>query len=290
MLFIMLSAPLLANDQQSLTIPNNPEYKKLEKRFGTVNLKNVLCNYQNNNYWNLELFTKWSTVADKVIGYEYVEEQRRYFLVSIMLHAPTNTEGLDILHNVYWQKCLTRNITSSTPQGSISVQLSPEKYEEAMKVCNDIRVKLFTGRNINPLTLVKKSSNEITTEVKWSLFKGVAVISYLISSCLKKENKKKDEEKRYDNSNNSLFSFLALSDVLQKVEEDARSALEKCYPILKTHNVKSLVDDKLSWLSDRNNWILCGSVGCMALLLLCLLHNKIPYLHRTFTFVVIKHI
>jgi len=295
-LLIMLNIPLLGmyqspiyNQQQPLiVIPNKPKYKKLEDKFGIQRLTTVLHNYQYNKYGCDDCFNKWSSVADSIIGHQYVEEQRRYFLVNIMLHAQQNMDGLNVLHDSFFNKHSSHTYSSfNTPQGPVHTQLFPWQYKQAMKVCNDIRTQLFTGGNINPLILVQRSPDEMAPEVKWSLFKGAAIISYLISLCLKKEDEKEDKKKQCDHSGHSLFSLLALSDILQKVEEDTQKIVEKHFPILKEYEVKSLIDDKSSWLYDRKNWIFCGSVGCMVLLLLCIFRDKIPHLQRTFAFVVV---
>lgn len=285
-LFIIVNVPLLGMyqpQQQLIPIPNKPEYKELEQQFGAQSLSTALYNYQNNNYSYDHNFQKWSLVADQVIGRNYVEEQRRYFLVNVMLHTQQNVDGLDILHDSFLNKD-NRSSHDFTPQGLVHPRLDPWQYTKAMKVSNDIRTQLFTGRNINSLVLVQKPSDAMPPEVKWSLFKGVAVVSYLISLCLEKEDKEKDKKKK---PGSPLFSLFALTDILQKVEEDIQQALERSYPVLKDYEVKSLVDDKTSWLYDRKNWIFCGSISCMALLLLCIFRDKVPYVGSSFAVVVV---
>jgi hypothetical protein len=265
-----------------IIIPNKPQYKNLENKFGSQTLKTVLYNYQNNIYVD-QFFQQWSNIADCAIG---CAEQKRYFLVNVMLHAQNHWDGLDALYQVLsCSQSHTKN-NFNTPQGSICAQLSSSQYTEAMKVCNDIRATMFGG-NIKPLILVEKSSVIVPVKIKWSLFKGLAIISYLVTSCLTKEDDNKDKKKKHNNSNNSLFSFLALSDTLQKVEKNIQKGLENSYPVLKTHVVKSLVDDTYSWIYDINNWIFYGSIGCMALLLLCLFRGHLPHMYRTVTFLII---
>lgn len=80
---------------------------------------------------------------------------------------------------------------------------------------------------------------------------------------------------------------MALSDACQKIEEDIQRDLEERYPILKTHEVKSLIADKTWWLYDSKKWILCGSASCMALLALCFFHDKIPYVNQVIAMIII---
>lgn len=272
------------NQQLLINISNKPEYKNLKKKFGDQQLINVLGNYFSKSYAEDQLFQQWSSVANKVIGNDYTEE-RNYFLVNVMLHSNEHLNGLKILHDIFSDKnstCLTKQ-GSDTPQGFIDTYVPCQEYTQVMKVCNDIRTKLFAR---NPLVLVKKSSVEITPEIKWSFFKGLAVVSYLISSCFEKKDQNKNEKNKCSHTNR-IDSFFALSNALQEVEEKAKELLESKYSILKDYTVKSLVDDKVSWIYDPKNWIFYGSLACMTLLLVCLFHGHLPHVYRTITVLII---
>lgn len=293
-LFIFLltfNSAILAMEQyqtsyynQLINISNKPEYKNLKKKFGDQQLINVLGNYFSNSYAKNLLFQQWSSVANLVIGNGYTEE-RNYFLVNVMLHSNEHLNGLNILHDIFSDKnstCLTKQ-GSDTPQGFIDTYVPCQKYTQAMEVCNGIRTKLFARR---PLVLVEKPSVEITPEIKWSFFKGLAVVSYLISSCFEKKDQNKNEKNKC-NHTNRIDGFLALSEILQKVEEDAQKLLKLKYPILKDYTVKSLVDDKVSWIYDPKNWIFYGSLACMTLLLFCLFRGHLPHVYRTMSVLII---
>lgn len=164
------------------------------------------------------------------------------------------------------------NAGTKSPQGPVYTTIELDDYTNVMKISNDIRSKIFVN-GISPLVLVKKAEGELSTSTKWSLYKVGAVIMYLISLCLKKEDEK---DKKKERKNGSLSSFLEISNALKDLEEGLQKDLEKSFPILKTHRVKSLVDDKTFWLYDRNNWIKGGSAFCMALLAYALLNDKLP--------------
>jgi len=272
-----------------LPIPDTPYYKKLTEKFGAPALANVLYSYQNNIYTrdhNNVDFHNWSAVANSIFGYQYAEERKRDFLVDVMLHTLNNKQGLDILHRVFCDKINGRIKPWKTPQGDVHSILLDSQYDTAMNVSEDIRNTIFAGKkNYNAFIVIPKS-NSLFSKIKWPLYKGFALVSYLVSRCLEKEDryKKKDEAKKNENP---LTAFFLCADVLKESEEAIQAALEKQYPCLKTHEVKSLIEDRTSWLYNRNNWIAGVSVSCMALLLFCLLRDKLPTMHQVVALVVI---
>ena len=267
------------------------EYKELETKFGSQQLGLVLDRHLQGGYESNQVFQSWLPIANQVIP-RCFEDKRRYFFVNIMLHAQTNYDGLEVLRDCFNNHLIGSHVRYSpqatkivqTPQGPISTQLEPYQYIEAMNVSNGIRSRIFVN-NISPLVLVRKTGNELSPATKWSLFKAGAVMMHLISLCCEKEKEK--EGKKEKKKNSSLGSFLRISDAMQEAEEEIQNDLEKKYPILKTHMVKSLVDDKTWWLYDRKNWIACGSAFCMILLLYCLFHNKLPDMHRIYSVIIV---
>lgn len=279
----LLSMQNIVNYQYQVLL-NQPAYKELETKFGRQALENVLYNYDSNAYQCDSIFQNWSSVAGTVIGYYGFEEQRRYFLTSVKLHSITNPKGLQVLYDCFQNRLRNYGHTNSenfTPQGYIDTKLQFDDYLAAKAISDAIRSRIFVN-GISPLVLVKKTENELSPATKWSIFKAGAVIMHLISLCLEKEKEEKNKKK-----NSSLEGFLAISDVMQRAEEDIQRSLEDSYPILKTHIVKSLVDDKTWWLYDRKNWIACGSAFCMMLLLYCLFHDKIPDMHRIYSVIIV---
>lgn len=256
---------------------NRPEYKKLGTDFGLSALEGALKDYSSGTYQHKPHIKTWSGIADYIIGNEYFEEQRRYFLVNVMLWDSTNYEGIRHLrdcfeeHKEHALNPYQANVGTKTPQGTVYTQVESDKYANMMKIPNEIRSKIFV-KGVSPLVLVKKAEGELSISTKWNLYKVGVAIMYLVSLYLKKDEKdKKTEEKK-----NSLFSTLDISNALKEIEEGLQKDLEKSFPILKTHRVKSLVDDKTFWLYDRNNWIKGGSAFCMALLAYALLNDKLP--------------
>ncbi len=272
--------------EQKIKIPKTPEYKELKNKFTKNALKIALQTYQVGWYNNNPVFQKWSPIADSVIGRYSVEEQRRYFLVSVMLHNTDNAQGLNVIYDHIHSALSSERKQQRTPNGLISTLLSAQEYESAMDIPLDIRSKVFDNKVFDkkhsPLVLVEKSF-EVNPDIKWSLLKVGGALFYIFVSYLKKEDTEKEP---YKKKGDSLPGFLALSDQFNKMENDLRENMEKQFPALKTHAVKSLIRDK-TWLSyAKENWIFCGSVSCMMVLLLCLLHDKIPYLHRPPTVIV----
>jgi hypothetical protein len=293
----MLHACLQGMHQyQHPIIPNTPEYGKLEKEFGNHQVSCVLRAYHNDQYVHNSLFNKWSGIADIAIGKYCVEEQRRYFLVNIMLQADKNPNGLEAIYHSYaneWFCGQNGQYTQGridTPNGPIYTQLESWQWTQAMDLPIDIRDKLFTDARygnyagkFKSFVLVRKQPGEVTPVVKWSLFKGSVIFAHLITSLLKKD----DDDKKPHKKNHSLISLMALSDAYQKIEEDIQRDLETQYPILKTHEVKSLIADKTWWLYDSKKWLLYGSASCMTLLALCFFHDKIPYMNQVISMIII---
>ena len=201
-----------------------------------------------------------------------------------MLHTQTNYNGLKTLYACvrdYHIKYGHPLQSFKTDQGLIHTTMEATDYTQAMEVLNSLRSKIFV-KDISPLVIVRKTENELSPAIKWSLFKVGAIITYLISLCLEKEKKGEKEKKK----NSSLGSGLALGNTFQKINEDINRDLEKRFPILETHAVKSMVDDTL-WLYDRKNWIACGSAFCMMLLLYCIFYDKLPDMHHVYSVIIV---
>lgn len=256
---------------------NRPDYKKLENEFGTPLFQEVLAGYCSNRYEDVHFFERWSEVADETIGHHYVEEQKRYFLVNIILHHKTKEDQLFRLYsyfNTHKENSSNQSVGNKTPHGIVYTKIESDDYTKFKEISNDIRSKIFV-KGISPLVLVKKAEGELDIATKWLFFKAGAVIMYLASLCLKKDEK---DEKR-ERKNDLLLSFSEISNVLQGLEEATQKYLEKSYPVLEKYTVKSLVD-KPFWLYDRNNWIKGGSAFCMVLLAYALLNDKLPDVTR----------
>ena len=273
-------------------LQSHPEYQELETKFTPESVRHVFANYNWGQYNQQEAFQGWSLIANRVIGSQFDTEERRFFLVNALLHDHTNKEGLLILYkcshnalemrdNLYSQQFQN---STDTPQGKIYTHMESDEYKNAKQVSNSLRSKIFVN-GVSPLVLVKKTSGELSPAAKWSLFKMGAIMTCLISSLLETEDTNKKEENK-KKENRSFNAFLLLTNAAQKAEEEMQKALIEEYPILKTHEVKSLVDDKIWWLYDRKNWVKCGSATCMIILLLCLLRDKLPYIpiHNNYYF------
>lgn len=265
-------------------VARRSEYKPLVDKFNLDDVALALYSYQNNLYHNIpthqSILQNWSIIADMAIG-TCAEEQKRRFMVGVMLYASRQAHELSVLHSCFITARDPYCQKYDTPQGPIANLLYDAHYNNAMTIDYEIRDKIFGNcyTQANPFVLVKKS-DAMTPAFKWSFFKALAVMTHIATSLL--ENKK-DEKEKDQKKNSSLGGFLAISDICQKMEEEVRQRLEKDYPVLKDYEIKSLISDKSWWLYDRNKWILCGSISCMVLLLLGLMYDKLPYVHYAVT-------
>lgn len=264
-----------AQNYQELRKKSN--YQELENKFGNTALVNTLNDYECNLSTKNYVSTIWNTLADTVIGTDCVEGKRRHFLVSLMLHSETHLEGLQTLYACFNAPQEERN-KIVTPNGSVYMQIHADQYNKAMEVSEHIRNTMFgnKARQANPLVLVDKVDSRINTALKWALFKVAAVMVPMISYAYKKEKKKESEKEK----NKTINSVLFLADVFQTIEEIASQELEKNYPILKTHEVKSLIGEKTWWLYDRKNWIAMAGLGTMGLIFWAVMYDKIPHIYQ----------
>lgn len=280
-------------DQPSLhrALLDRPEYKKLATEFGKDALETALTNHSSNSHTDRNFLPCWSGIARSVIGSgnAYATEQQRYLIVNVMLHDARNPGQVRQLYDCFieHQNCSFNphhpKKGINTPEGIVYTQMESDDYTKVMAISNDIRSKIFVN-GISPLVLVRKAEGELNISTKWFLYEASVVIMYLISLCFKKEEKKDQKENGKKEENGSLLNFLDMSYLLQRMEEAMQKDLEKSFPILETHTVKSLVDDKTFWLYDRNNWIKGGSALSIVLLAYALIYDKLPDVtHRVYS-------
>ncbi|HSC25129.1 MAG TPA: hypothetical protein VLB80_02830 [Candidatus Babeliales bacterium] len=213
--------------QHKKLITGDNRYNKLGIEFGCLPLSNALNNYNNDHDKFDANIKKWSHVVRN-----YIEEQKRYFFVNIMLYSQRNTKGLEVLYNHYQINSDNKPIATDqeetvglyqlTPHGVINTKLSLEDYQKAMEIPEDIRDIIFAKDGCSPLVLVEK--------------KNVG-----------------------SNLNNDLI---------------------KRYPILKTHDVRSLIlknNNETPWLYNIRSFITkwVSVVSIMILLLKFLICEKI---------------
>jgi len=261
------------------------EYKQLSKTFGENKVLGAIENYQTmQDFPHLSsalLQQQWRAIADEVIGKQFVEEKKRYFMVNIILHEQEDTykEGLKILYSFYHAMQNKNAEKWQTDQGAISLKLSRKQYDDAMSISDYLRATLFS--RCNPLILVKRDENaEIKPETKWMIFRIGMIASYFIHLCLPKSKDEQKEKKdvQAEDTVGVINAFMHLSRISEQLQKDALKNLLETYPILKTHEVKSFVNKRM-WLYDKKNWIACASGLFMILLAYCLLTDKIKPSH-----------
>jgi hypothetical protein len=274
------------NAYQYQNLLTQPKYKELTGKFGLDTVQMTLHNYDINAYQDTPCFQSWSRIAKCM---ELTIEKKQYFLTNIMLHEQRYSSDLKGLYDCFIEnQKLSQSFdqmteVEKTPEGELVTKLSSAQYHKLMSISNGIRSELFV-KSINPWVLVEKSGG-ISVPMKWLLFKAGSTLIYLLHLCVKseKEKNKKAEEKK-----DPAPAFFLATDVVEKIEKLYHEYYETAYPILKTHEIKSLVDDETSWLSKHRNAVTVGSLACMMMLLYCLLNDKFPHLvaqYRVYIFV-----
>lgn len=274
----LILLPTFLSGSNYTELCKKPKYQELENKFGHSSLVAKLVAFQNNlDSQNYER-TVWNPIADKVIGTDCVEGKRRHFLVSVMLYAEKHLQGLQTLEACYNALPNSSKSSIDTPHGPIYMQIHADQYEKGMEISKHIRKTMFGDKHgqAKPFILVDKVDYRMNTAIKWALFKAAAVAVHMISSVFKKEEKKQPQKQK----DKTLSSSFVLADIFQTIEEIANQELEKKYPILKTHEVKSLIGEKTWWLYDRKNWITMAGLGAMSFLVYAIIYDKLPYIYQ----------